>query len=106
MLNNISANGVMIETSQAGFETILVNSKELHLHQPVEVNIKFDLPGIKVEQVSVRSHCRAIYVRRQSQNKYFVGFKFLKISQRGQKTVNNFIDNNLGPTHSSFATAC
>lgn len=94
-LANISMNGVMIEATQSDFQTILANNKELHLNKPVEVDLKFKLPGDKAEPAAVNVRCRAIYVRRQSQNKYFIGFKFLKIAQRNMLAVKEYIDTNL-----------
>ena len=97
-MENISITGLMLEASRDDFQKILVNSKGLHIHEPVEVDLNFSLPGKAVAQVTVNARCRAIYVRRQSQNKYYIGFKFLKITQRSKMAVNRYINHKLAPT--------
>lgn len=91
---NLSLSGVMIEATQEHFESILVNSKGLNLNKPVEVDLQFKIPKNKSSRI-VSSHCRAIYVRRMAQNKYYIGFKFLKITQKCEAVVKAYIDANI-----------
>lgn len=97
-IENISINGVMVEATRDNFQLILANNKGLQQHEPVEVTLTFKLPGKNTTEVTVNVHCRAVYVRRQSQNKYYMGFKFLKLSQRSKLTVQHFINYKLAPS--------
>lgn len=103
-LENVSINGLMIVASQYDFETILVNSRGLQLNKPVEADLRFSLHDKdKPANGDIQVRCRAVYVRRQSQNKYFIGFKFLKISQHNQQLVTRYVNDNLGPGAETIA---
>lgn len=90
---NISLTGVMIDVNQRDFETIL--KKRINLEVPVEVDLKFKLPDQNETILLVTSHCRTVYVRRISQNQYFIGFKFLKINHRFERAIQEFIRHHL-----------
>ena len=85
----------MVDATQLEFQEILNHRNSIKLDEPVEVDVQFKLTGIDGLPIVISSHCRAIYVRRISQNKYYVGFKFLKISKRFETAIEVFIQNNI-----------
>ncbi len=90
---NISLAGVMIDVNQKDFERIL--KKRIILDVPVEVDVEFKLPEANDTTLLVNSHCRTVYVRRISQDQYYIGFKFLKINHRFEKAIQDFIQHHL-----------
>jgi len=96
-LANISVGGLMITASQQDFETLLANSRELQLNRPVEADLSFALVSQPSMADRLQVRCRAVYVRRRSQDKYFIGFKFLNPSAHCQAAVNRYLNEHLGP---------
>ena len=97
-MENISITGLMLKLAEMTFRKSLLTAKACIYMNPLKWDLKFSLPGKAVAQVTVNARCRAIYVRRQSQNKYYIGFKFLKITQRSKMAVNRYINHKLAPT--------
>lgn len=97
-MDNISTSGVMLHASQQDFQTILANNKGLQLQEPVEAVLSFELPGKRSPSIQLKLPCRAIYVRRQSQNKYFMGFKYIRLPARAQSVIRNYVNHKLAPS--------
>lgn len=87
---NLSVTGLMVEATEADFKTIIAHQQQITLNRPVEADIKLELTD-EYQGHAIDSLCRAIYVRRISQNKYRIGFKFLNISTPDEEKVAHYI---------------
>jgi len=87
---NLSLTGMMVKATEADFKAIITHQHQLALRQPVEADIRLELMH-KDQSHIIDSLCRAIYVRRISQNKYHIGFKFLNISPSNEEIINTYI---------------
>lgn len=92
---NISLTGIMIAATQQEFESLL------HRKNPEGVNIQpellasFSMPRKSAANLAVNAQCRAIHVRRVSQNKYLIGLKFLQLNQAAASAIQYHIESNL-----------
>jgi len=80
----------MVKASEADFKAIITHQHQLALRQPVEADVKLELMH-KDQSHIIDSLCRAIYVRRISQNEYHIGFKFLNLSPSNEKIINTYV---------------
>lgn len=87
--SNLSLNGVMINATHQDFEMMLGTKKNLDLS--VEVDLKFKLSNKNADPILVSCHCRTVYIRRVAQDRYVMGFKFLKINQGFESAIQKFI---------------
>lgn len=87
---DLSITGLMVETTEADFKTIIAHQQQITLNQPVEAYIKLEL-GDEYQGHVIDSLCRAIYVRRSSQDQYRIGFKFLNLSPPDEAKINSYI---------------
>ena len=92
---NISMTGIMIAATQQEYEMLS------HLKNPEAIKIQpellasFSMPRKATENLAVNAQCRAIHIRRMSQNKYLIGLKFLQLNQTAASAIQHYIDKNL-----------
>ena len=92
---NISLTGIMIIATQEEFEAILHRkTPEAIVAQP-ELQVSFTVPRSDAKDLQVSAQRRAIHVRRISQNKYFIGLKFLQLNQSATSAIQHHIHDNL-----------
>ena len=93
---NISLTGIMLDATQADFRAILGERHanfSPHQTEPREMDVKFCLPGGpglgRMAKIDVR--CRAIYVRRISQNCFHIGLKFIGLDAGAESKIAKFV---------------
>lgn len=94
---NISLSGLMIVASHDEFQAILHRKIAEHATAQTEPELKvsFTMTRSDSKPIPIKTSCRAIHVRRISQDKYFIGLKFLKLSQSAAAAIQHHINNNL-----------
>lgn len=92
---NISLTGIMIAATQQEFETILHRKNPRGINVQPELLARFRMPRKSTTDLTVNTQCRAIHVRRISQNKYYIGLKFLQLNQAAASAIQYHIENNL-----------
>ena len=87
----------MIVVNHEEFQAILHRKTSEHVVKQTEpeLNISFSMKRSDSKPISIKTSCRAIHVRRISQDKYFIGLKFLKLSQSAAAAIQNHINKNL-----------
>ncbi len=90
---NISIAGLMIRATQRDFNQILSAREQLEQSKPTELHIQFNIPHAQDGSGSVclKIYCRAIYVRRKSQNHYIIGFKFLDMTEADEAVIQQYV---------------
>ena len=96
---NVSMSGAMLDVSREDFLSILGNSDpQFAPNRPATreniLTLSLPAPG-KGRKPAFVSHCRAIHVRRISQNRYLIGLKFTQIKNDGATQLKAFIDQSL-----------
>ncbi|EGG99786.1 hypothetical protein imdm_685 [gamma proteobacterium IMCC2047] len=92
---NISLSGLMLVADQKQFEALLHRKNSSGVNIQPELHATFNLPRSKHKDLLVDTRCRAIHVRRESQNKYYVGVKFLQLNQAAVSAIQQHVTNNL-----------
>jgi c-di-GMP-binding flagellar brake protein YcgR len=94
--DNISLSGMMVVATHEQFQAILHRKTTLHNNakSEPELNVSFTLTKHN-KPLPIRTHCRAIHVRRISQDKFFIGLKFLQLSQAAAVTIQQYVTSNL-----------
>ncbi len=73
LVTNISHSGMRLEGTQAMIQTLFPGLERLEQHAPVALQVMFVLPGAAGRPVSVRAHCRTVYVRAAGTEDYQIG---------------------------------
>jgi len=92
---NISLTGIMLAATQQQFEAILHRKSAEGINVQPELHARFTMPRKDAKDLTVNAQCRAIHVRRISQNNYFIGLKFLQLNQAAASAIQYHIENNL-----------
>ena len=92
---NISLSGIMIVANHDEFQANLHRKIAEHSTTEPELKVSFTMPRSDNKPVPIKTSCRAIHVRRISQDKYFIGLKFLKLSQSAAAAIQHHVNNNL-----------
>jgi len=92
---NISLSGLLLTATQKQFEAMLYRKNAEGVNVQPEIHSTFTLPRKNAKDLSVDAQCRAIYVRRASQNKYYIGLKFLQLNQAAASAIQLHIKNHL-----------
>lgn len=92
---NISLSGLMLIATQDEFEAMLYRKNTEGKNLQPELHATFTLPRKDGKNIAVDSRCRAIHVRRASQDKYYIGLKFLQLNQAAASVIQLHIQNNL-----------
>ena len=93
---NISLTGIMLDATQVEFRALLGERHTIfspHQTEPREMDLKFCLPGGpglgRMAMIDVR--CRAVYVRRISQNCFHIGLKFIQLDAGAEAKIAKFV---------------
>lgn len=92
---NVSLSGLMLVATQEEFEALLYRKNPDGVNVQPELHATFTLPRYDSKDLIVDTRCRAIHVRRESQNKYYVGVKFLQLNQAAVAAIQQHVKNNL-----------
>jgi len=92
---NISLTGLMIVATQVEFEALLHRRSSEGINVQPELHAQFVMSRKTAKDVTVKAECRAIHVRRVSQNKYYVGLKFLQLNQAAASAIQQHVQSNL-----------
>jgi len=92
---NISLTGIMLVATQQEFEAILHRKNPAGINVQPELHARFTMPRKGAKDLTVNAECRAIHVRRMSQDKYFIGLKFLQLNQAAASAIQHHIQSNL-----------
>lgn len=85
----------MLTTTQEEFETLLYRKNTTAVNVQPELHATFILPRNNAKDLKVDTRCRAIHVRRVSQNKYYIGVKFLKLNQSAVSAIQQHVQSNI-----------
>lgn len=85
----------MLAASQEKFEALLHRKTPESINVQPELHTTFTLARSDGKELVVNAQCRAIHVRRVSQDNYFVGLKFLQLNQAAASAIQQHIQNNL-----------
>lgn len=94
---NISISGIMIDATQREFRSILGERHtnfSAHQTETREMDVKFSLPGDSGRGcgADIEVRCRAVYVRRISQDSYHIGLKFLTLDTASRSKIIRYVD--------------
>jgi len=92
---NISLSGIMLVANQQEFEALLHRKNPDGINVQPDLHTTFTMARQDNKDLIVDAHCRAIHVRRVSQNQYYVGLKFLQLNQAAASAIQQHIQNNL-----------
>lgn len=85
----------MVVATKPEFETLSHLKNSLGTNVQPELLVSFSLPCKSAENLTVNVQCRAIHIRRFSQNKYLIGLKFLQLNQVTTSAIQRHIISNL-----------
>jgi len=85
----------MLVATQQEFEALLHRKNPDGINVQPELHATFTMARQDSKDLIVDAHCRAIHVRRVSQNQYYVGLKFLQLNQAAASAIQQHIQNNL-----------
>ncbi len=73
--------------------------EQLESSEPTELYIQFQIPDAEnppsVDYRLMKLYCRAIHVRRKSQNDYIMGFNFLNLADQEEDIIQAYINKKL-----------
>lgn len=73
--------------------------EQLESSEPTELYIQFQIPDPEnpssADNRLMKPYCRAIHVRRRSQNDYIIGFNFLDLADQEQVIIQTYINQKL-----------
>ncbi len=92
---NISLTGIMIAATQQVYDMLSHRKNPEAINTQPELLVSFSMPRKATENLAVNAQCRAIHIRRMSQNKYLIGLKFLQLNQTAASAIQHYIDKNL-----------
>lgn len=91
LAENISVSGIMLSATQEQFNRLLNRDNPPGINIQPELHIYFTIDTHNSAKVNVEAFCRAIYVRRLSQNKYYVGLKYLQLSDTAATAIQQYV---------------
>jgi hypothetical protein len=92
---NISLSGLMLTATQEEFEAMLHRKNTEGVNVQPKLHATFTLPRKNAKDLTIDASCRAIHVRRASQNKYHIGLKFLQLNQAAASAIQLHIQSHL-----------
>lgn len=93
---DLSQGGVKIATnSEVAFQLLQHDQPALGQIQDLEINIHFELANTPAPLV-VEARCRALFLARQSQDRFTFGCQFLTIDADLREQLEEFIQQNIG----------
>lgn len=95
--SNISISGIMLSVNHDQFREILQDQiSTVKGAEPVEFGISLSIPSKNNKDHPIKTNCRAVYVRRFSQNHYQVGLNFLKLDITDEEAIKKYVLANIG----------
>lgn len=92
---NISLSGIMVVAAKPEFEALLNRKNTQDFYLQPEVQVSFNIASKSASNLTVNVTCRAIHIRRISQNRYLIGLKFLQLNQMAASAIQYHIESNL-----------
>ena len=81
--------------TQAEFEALLYRKNPAAVNVQPELHATFKVARKDGKDLTVDTRCRAIHVRRVSQDKYYIGVKFLQVNQAAVSAIQQHVKDNL-----------
>ena len=90
-ISDISLSGLQIKGDTVFIHVLYPNDQRPDWRTPLQIEVRFSLPGPKQIMTDVSLRCQLVYCKRGDTDLYKVGCQYLQIGQDAQQAMENFI---------------
>ncbi|WP_228160532.1 MULTISPECIES: PilZ domain-containing protein [Marinobacter] len=88
---NLSRAGMMVECESERLDTLIADKRNIAPKDPVELDVRFSIPVVTVQSVTVEARCYVVHIRRVSRRMYHLGLQFSQFEGNGHDYVDQFV---------------